>query len=121
MCHTSVMNELPERCCGSPVAPINMLALADAEAMASLLKAVADPMRLRIISIIVEFGGSDVCACEFPALLGIAQPTASHHLKRLTEAGVLAREQRGKWAYFSLVTSRLEQIRDLLGVPLLRV
>lgn len=85
--------------------------------MANLLKAVADPMRLRIISIISRLGGADVCACEFPDRLGISQPTASHHLKRLTEAGLLTREQRGKWAYFSLVPDRLAEIGAMLGSP----
>lgn len=101
-------------CCTTPRSDADVLSQRDAEAMANLLKAVADPMRLRIISIISSLGGADVCACEFPMLLGISQPTASHHLKRLTEAGLLAREQRGKWAYFSLVPERMAQIRAML-------
>lgn len=119
MCDTMVMNEPCD--CIDQTRPLNVLTADDAEAIAALLKAVAEPMRLRIISIIVELGGADVCACEFPERLGIGQPTASHHLKRLTEAGLLTREQRGKWAFFTLVPERLAQIRDLLGAPLLRV
>ncbi len=87
-----------------------------ADRLAYLLKALAEPMRLRTVAVIVELGGADVCACEFPPRLGISQPTASHHLKRLTEAGLLKREQRGKWAYFSLVPERFDEVRSLLDL-----
>ncbi|MCO5224422.1 MAG: metalloregulator ArsR/SmtB family transcription factor [Thermomicrobiales bacterium] len=107
-------------CCTTPLSDVDVISQHDAETMADLLKAVADPMRLRIISIISSLGGADVCACEFPDRLGISQPTASHHLKRLTEAGLLTREQRGKWAYFSLVPERLETISGFLRTPLPR-
>lgn len=86
------------------------------ENAAMLLKALAEPMRLQILATIASQGGEAVCACVFPDLLGIAQPTASHHLKRLTEAGLLTREQRGKWAWFSLVPEALGQVQTILGV-----
>lgn len=79
-----------------------------------LLKALAEPMRLSILQIISSQNGEAVCACVFPDALGISQPTASHHLKKLTDAGLLVREQRGKWAWFSLVPQRLAPLQSLL-------
>ena len=73
----------------------------EAEATAQLFKALGDPARVRIVNRLAQ-SKEPVCACEFPELLGLSQPTASHHLSKLTRAGLLNREQRGKWAYFSL-------------------
>lgn len=80
-----------------------------------LFKALSEPMRLSILRIIADQNGKAVCACDFPDALGISQPTASHHLKRLTEAGLLTREQRGKWAWFSLVPERVDKIQKFLN------
>lgn len=82
---------------------------------AQLLKVLSEPMRLSILRIIATQNGGAVCACDFPFALGISQPTASHHLKRLTDAGLLEREQRGKWAWFSLVPDRLATLQQFLG------
>ena len=89
----------PVTCC----APLTASVLSDEEAAATaeLFKALADPARVRIVNRLAQ-SGEPVCACEFPQFLGLSQPTASHHLSRLTRAGLLNREQRGKWAYFSL-------------------
>jgi ArsR family transcriptional regulator len=73
----------------------------DAEATAAIFKLLADPARVKIVSLLARSDGP-VCACEFEPALGLSQPTVSHHLKKLTEAGLLEREQRGKWAYFTL-------------------
>lgn len=81
---------------------------------AQLFKALSEPMRLGILRMIVDRQGEAVCACDFPDALGITQPTASHHLKRLTEAGLLSREQRGKWAWFSIVPDRVGTIQNFL-------
>src|SRR5438128_8636389 len=94
--------------------PLAAEALADdqAEATAKLFKALADPARVKIVNLLAR-SEQPVCACEFMPALGLAQATVSHHLKKLTEAGLLEREQRGKWAYFSLnpeASSRLEQL-----------
>jgi ArsR family transcriptional regulator, arsenate/arsenite/antimonite-responsive transcriptional repressor len=87
------------QCCSPLAAPT--LDDAEAEATAQLFKALADPARVRIVNRLAQ-SDEPVCACEFPQLLGLGQPTASHHLSKLTRAGLLSREQRGKWAYFSL-------------------
>lgn len=81
-----------------------------AESLAALLKAVADPSRLQLLALIRSSDGGEACACRLIAPLGLSQPTVSHHLKVLTEAGLLRREQRGTWAWYSLVPGRLTEI-----------
>ena len=73
----------------------------DADATATIFKALSDPARVKIVNLIAE-RGEPICACEFVPALGLSQATVSHHLKKLTDAGLLEREQRGKWAYFSV-------------------
>jgi ArsR family transcriptional regulator len=73
----------------------------DAEGTAGVFKALSEPARLKIVELLASSDGP-VCACEFIPALGLTQATVSHHLKKLTDAGLLEREQRGKWAYFSL-------------------
>ena len=84
----------------------------DAEHLATILKALADPIRLRLLSIAVTAG--EVCACDLPAVLGRSQPTVSHHLSSLVKAGILEREQRGKWAWFRVRDAQLEAVRQAL-------
>ena len=83
--------------------PLGAATLSDdeAEATAALFRVLADPARVTIVNLLAT-SGEAVCACEFEPALRLSQPTVSHHLKKLTEAGLLEREQRGKWAYFSL-------------------
>jgi ArsR family transcriptional regulator len=81
-----------------------------AERSATLLKAVADPVRLRLLSAIRAADAGEACVCDLTPLVGLAQPTVSHHLKVLVEAGLLEREKRGTWAWFRLVPSRLDDI-----------
>lgn len=89
----------------------------DAARLADLLAVLADPVRLRIISMIATAPGGELCACDLPDALGRKQPTISHHLKQLVEAGLCEREQRGKWAWFRLRPERLEEIQAALGAP----
>ena len=88
----------------------------EAEATARVFKALADPARVKILSIVAARGES-VCACEFPSALNLTQATVSHHLKKLTGAGLLEREQRGKWAYFSLNVEALGRLESLVRIP----
>jgi ArsR family transcriptional regulator, arsenate/arsenite/antimonite-responsive transcriptional repressor len=88
-----------------------------AERLAGLLKAVADPTRLQLMSLVAAAGDGEACVCDLTSPLGLTQPTVSHHLKVLVDAGLLTRDQRGTWAYYSLVKERLEDIRTLLSVP----
>ena len=103
-------------CCGPLAAP--RLSAEEAEGTAELFKALGDPARVRIVNLIAT-AGEPVCACVFNESLDLAQPTVSHHLKKLTDAGLLEREQRGKWAYFSLRRDAVEvlaAVADLKGV-----
>jgi ArsR family transcriptional regulator len=97
-------------CCGSLAAPA--LSDAEAEATAALFRALAEPARVKIVNLLAT-SESPVCACEFEPALGLAQPTVSHHLKKLTEAGLLEREQRGRWGFFSLNREALARLADL--------
>ena len=72
------------------------------------LPALADPARLRVISILAAAEGGEVCVCELVEPLGKAQPTVSHHLKVLSDAGLVVGDRRGKWVWYSLVRPRLE-------------
>lgn len=86
-----------------------------AERLADQLKALADPARIRLISMLATAPGGELCACDLPAALGKSQPTTSHHLHQLLEAGLVEREQRGKWAWFRLRADRLAAVRGALG------
>ena len=105
----------PVACC----APLGATALTDdeAEATAALFRALGDSARVRIVNCLAT-SEVPVCACELIEPVGLAQPTVSHHLKKLVEAGLLQREQRGRWAYFSLrpdAIRRLTALVDLKG------
>lgn len=103
-------------CCGPVLA--TPLAEAEADDLAAGFKVIADPVRLRLLSLIAAAG--EICACELVAPLGKSQPTISHHLAVLTDAGLLNRDKRGKWAWYSVVPHRLAVLRDALaGVPTL--
>jgi len=83
--------------------------------LAAQLKALADPVRLRLVSMIATSATGEICACDLPAILDRSQPTVSHHLSQLVNAGILEREQRGKWAWFRMRAGRLEAIQTALG------
>lgn len=106
----------PVVCCAPLAAPA--LSDTEAEATAELFKALADPARVRIVNVLAT-AGQPVCACNLNDPIGLSQPTVSHHLKKLVEVGLLDREQRGKWAYFSLnrdAVEKLAAVADLKGV-----
>lgn len=102
-------------CC----APVTTEAMTQesAEFLAKSLKAIADPARLRLISMVAAHEGAEACVCDLQEPLGLSQPTVSHHLKVLVDAGILHREKRGTWAYFSLVPGALESVAALLTSP----
>ncbi len=94
-------------CCAPLAAPL--LDEQEAVATAELFKALGDPARVRIVNVLATSGES-VCGCELVEPLGLSQPTVSHHLKKLLEVGLVEREQRGKWAYFSLKRDAVEKL-----------
>jgi ArsR family transcriptional regulator, arsenate/arsenite/antimonite-responsive transcriptional repressor len=86
-----------------------------AESLASALKAIADPARLRLLSLIQSQPDGEACVCHLTEPLGLTQPTVSHHLRVLLQAGLVEREQRGSWAHYRVVPGQLESLRELLG------
>ena len=87
----------------------------DAEELASLFKALSDPVRLRVLSFIAAQPEGEACVCHVIGPVGVSQPTVSHHLKLLHDAGLLEREKRGAWVYYRVVPDRLEAIRGTLA------
>jgi ArsR family transcriptional regulator len=87
----------------------------EAEANASLFKALSDPARVRIVSLLACNEGA-ACVCDLTPALGLSQPTVSHHLKKLVQAGLLLREQRGVWAYYSLDRDAVSRVASLLEI-----
>jgi len=115
---TPAGTELPllTECC-TPVVGEVMQPIA-AEVLASGFKALADPTRLRLISRVAAHQDAEACVCELTDPVGLSQPTVSHHLKILVDAGILTREQRGKWAYYQLVPETLNALAVLIAPPL---
>lgn len=105
----------PERaeCCSLSVEPIDA---PTAERMAARFKAMADPMRLRLLSHIAAQGCDSVCACDLLEVVDLSQPTVSHHLKKLVDVGLLTREQRGKWAHYSVVHEVFDELCGFLDL-----
>ena len=91
------------------------LSVAEADQAGAALKVLAEPARLRLLSLIQAQPGGEACVCHLTEPLGLSQPTVSHHLKVLLEAGLVEREQRGSWAYFRVVPEPLSALRELLG------
>jgi ArsR family transcriptional regulator len=89
-----------------------------AAGLARTLKALADPTRLRIVSMVAAHEGGEACVCDLTEPLGLTQPTVSHHLKVLVEAGIFTRDKRGVWAYYALVPTALDAVAAVLSPPL---
>jgi len=87
----------------------------DAERLAAALRVIADPARLRLLSLIQAQPDHEACVCNLTEPLGLTQPTVSHHLKVLRDAGLVEREQRGSWAYYRIANDQLTLLRSLLG------
>jgi len=87
----------------------------DADGLARALRVLAEPARLRLLSLIQAQPDHEACVCHLTEPLGLSQPTVSHHLKVLLDAGLVEREQRGSWAYFRVVPDELRALRELLG------
>lgn len=105
--------------CCSPITDGVLDAVA-AERLAAVLKALAEPTRLRLVSLIAGHEGAEACVCELTDPVGLSQPTVSHHLKILVEAGLLERTQRGKWAYYRLVPAALDALGGIFGRTIVR-
>ena len=103
---------LPVITCCAPLATAS-LSDEEADATATLFRALSDPTRVKIVNLLAR-SDEPVCVCEFVPAVQLSQPTVSHHLKKLTEAGLLEREERGKWAYYSLSGEAVERLASLV-------
>ncbi len=102
-------------CC--PPLAARPLSRAQAEQVAPLLKALADPVRLRLLSLVASHPGGEACVCDLNDAFDLSQPTISHHLKILHEAGLLARDKRGVWVYYRARPQALASLGTLIGSP----
>jgi ArsR family transcriptional regulator len=103
----------PVACC-TPLAR-EPLTLQQAEQVVPLLKAVADPVRLRLVSLVLASTGGEACVCDLTGAFDLSQPTVSHHLKVLHQAGVLDREKRGVWVYYRVRPDTMQALARLVG------
>ena len=101
---------LPTLCCGPDTAPLDH---AERDALAARFRALSDPTRVAIVNRLAA--ADEVCVCDFVASLDLAQPTISHHLKVLREAGLVESSRRGTWAYYRLVPEAVTALRGALG------
>jgi ArsR family transcriptional regulator, arsenate/arsenite/antimonite-responsive transcriptional repressor len=114
----TIQNRLPlsvaDACCAPPLLcePITASQAAD---LARLLKALADPTRLRLVSMVAAHEGGEACVCELTEPLGLTQPTISHHLKILVDAGIFTRDKRGVWVYYALIPSAMNSLSAVLS------
>lgn len=101
---------------GGCCAPVTggVLAVEDAHRLARMFKALGDPTRVRLLSMIAAQSGGEACVCDLTEPVGLSQPTVSHHMKRLVDAGLVTREQRGKWAYYAIVPEILSMLAAAL-------
>lgn len=104
-----------DSCCATTLsAPLAPDAAAE---LAGAFKALGDPVRLRLLSLIAAAGGDEVCVCELTPAFELSQPTISHHLKVLREAGLLTSERRATWVYYRIVPAALQRLSEVLAVP----
>lgn len=103
--------------CAQPALVSEPIDEASAAGLAQVFKALGDPVRLRLVSLIGARDGGEVCVCDLTSAFDLSQPTISHHLKVLREAGLIDSERRGTWVYYRLVPAALERMAGLLSVP----
>lgn len=108
------MTSLDDCCAALGESP---LSAEDAQQVARRLKALADPGRLRLVSLLLASEGQEACTCDLTEPLGLSQPTVSHHLKKLAQAGIVVGERRGVWTYYRVVPDALRAIADVLVTP----
>ena len=102
-----------DACCRPIVDTV--LDVAAAERLAGVFKALGEPTRLRLVSLIAGREGAEACVCDLTAPVGLSQPTVSHHLKVLVDAGLLERTQRGRWAFYRLVPAALDALAGVFS------
>ena len=102
--------------CCSPVTG-SVMDVDAAERLARIFKALGDPTRVRLLSLIAAHSDGEACVCDLTDPVGLSQPTVSHHLKQLVDAGLITRDQRGRWSYYRVVLPALDALADSLRRP----
>ncbi|WGD38527.1 metalloregulator ArsR/SmtB family transcription factor [Lysinibacter sp. HNR] len=108
-----VISTVEQITCCAPGAE-RVLNTTQADDLGRILKVISDPTRLRLLSMIAAADGGELCACDMPKPLGIKQPTVSHHLKIMTDSGILAREKRGVWAHYRVIPEVIDSLAFVL-------
>jgi ArsR family transcriptional regulator len=103
--------------CCAPLVAGEVLDDAQAQRLAAQFKALGDPTRVRLLSLIASSADGEGCICELTEPVGLTQPTVSHHMKVLVDAGLVTRDQRGKWAYYAVVPEALDGLSSTLRTP----
>jgi ArsR family transcriptional regulator, arsenate/arsenite/antimonite-responsive transcriptional repressor len=112
----TVLDPVDTAACCAPLSA-QPLSAEQAEQVAPLLKALADPVRLRLMSLLASHPGGEICACDLGESFDLSQPTISHHLKVLHDAGLVDREKRGVWVYYRARSQALVSLSALIGCP----
>ncbi|MBC7631560.1 metalloregulator ArsR/SmtB family transcription factor [Aeromicrobium sp.] len=116
---TSVTAVQASDCCTTICSPVvgEALSADDSASLAARFKALGDPTRMRLVSIVAAHEGGEACVCDLTEPVGLSQPTVSHHLKILVDAGLLTRTKRGTWSFYALVPGSLDALADALCTP----
>lgn len=112
---TTVLPRLAGVCC--PPVTGGVVDNPTAGRLAHMFKALGDPTRVRLLSLIAAHAGGEACICDLTEPVGLSQGTVSHHMKILTDAGLISRDQRGKWAFYRVVEGTLDDLADALRGP----
>jgi ArsR family transcriptional regulator, arsenate/arsenite/antimonite-responsive transcriptional repressor len=112
----TVISPVETAACCSPLTS-QPLSVEQAEQVAPLLKALADPVRLRLMSLVASHEGGEACICDLNPASDLSQPTISHHMKVLHEAGLVDRDKRGVWVYYRVRPQALASLGALIGLP----
>jgi ArsR family transcriptional regulator, arsenate/arsenite/antimonite-responsive transcriptional repressor len=115
--YTPMKSAIPTMDCCPALLQNSPLTRSEAEQLAAAFRVIADPTRLRLISLLASSPDGEACVCDLVEPLDLSQPTVSHHLKLLYEAGLIGRTKRGLWVYYRLIPERLQILRDALGAP----
>ncbi len=112
-----IISATDQDACAQPALIGDAIGEEAAAGLAQVFRALGDPVRLRLVSLIGARQGGEVCVCDLTSAFALTQPTISHHLKVLREAGLIDSERRGTWVYYRLVPAALERMAELLSVP----
>ena len=117
----AIGRELPRLKQGSrSIVTDGILGEAEADRLAKSFKALGDPTRMRLLSLIAASQGGEACTCDMTQIVGLTQPTVSHHMRQLLDAGLVTRAQRGKWAYYAIIDDALDTLSKSLTTSLRR-